>query len=269
MTRTIKESFELARQDGRAAFMPFVTGGFPDPDSCLELICGLDAAGADLIEIGIPFSDPLADGPVIQRASTLALAAGVTPRTVLDITARAAGMVSASLVLMTYVNPVLAMGMARFAELAAGAGAAGVIVPDLLPEDAEQWRSECAARGMDTVFMAATTTGPERLRTVAKASRGFLYYVPLTGVTGAELRLGDALLARIRRARAAAGLPLAVGFGVAEPAQAAALAPHADGVIVGSALVRRLLEAEGAQEGVTAALALAGELRGAMPADQP
>lgn len=264
MTRAIDDSFARAKERGRAAFMPFVVGGFPDPQSCMELITGLDAAGADLIEIGIPFSDPIADGPVIQQAGTMALAAGVTPRSVLELVAEASGRVRASLVLMTYLNPVLAMGMNKFAEEAARAGASGVIVPDLLPDDAGEWRAACTASGLDTVFMAATTTGAERLSTVARASRGFLYYVPLTGVTGSELRLSDALQERIRRARAAAGLPLAVGFGVARPEQAAALAPHADGVIVGSALVRRVLEAGANGGAVDSALDLAGRMAAAM-----
>lgn len=264
MTRTISQSFQSAKEQGRAAFMPFVTGCYPDAAASLELIKTLDAGGADLIEVGIPFSDPLADGPVIQRTSTMALEAGVTPQSVLELVEAASQQVSASLVLMTYINPVLAMGMENFAQRAAAAGARGVIIPDLLPEDAQDWCGAAAAHGLDAVFMAAPTTGPARLAAIAQASRGFLYFVSLTGVTGSDLHLDDATLAAIRQARQESPVPVAVGFGISTPEHAAALAPHADGVIVGSALMRLMLDAPSPAEGIKAAATLASQISAAL-----
>ncbi|RJX34850.1 MAG: tryptophan synthase subunit alpha [Desulfarculus sp.] len=260
MSASIKEAFAAARGQGRCAFLPFVTGGYPDPELCLELMQTLDQAGADLIEVGVPFSDPLADGPVIQRSSQLALAAGATPGSVLELVARAAARVAAPLVLMTYVNPLLAMGTAEFAARAAGAGAAGVIVPDLPPEEAGPWLEAARGQDLDTVFLAAPTTPPERLARIAAVSRGFLYYVALVGVTGAELALDQGLLDGLQKAREVAGLPVAAGFGVATPAQARGLAAAADGVIVGSALMRQMLEAPQAKTGLAACQRLAQDL---------
>ncbi|MEW5912124.1 MAG: tryptophan synthase subunit alpha [Thermodesulfobacteriota bacterium] len=264
MSLSIAEAFAAARGQGRCAFLPFVTGGYPDPDGCLELIQALDQAGADLIEVGVPFSDPLADGPVIQQTSQRALAAGATPPSVLALVERAAARVRAPLVLMTYVNPVLAMGPAEFAARAAGAGAAGVIVPDLPPEEAGPWLEAARGQDLDTVFLAAPTTPAERLGRIAAASRGFLYYVALVGVTGAELALDQGLLDGLQRAREAAGLPVAAGFGVATPAQARGLAAAADGVIVGSALMRKMLEAPRPAEGLAACAGLARDLARAL-----
>lgn len=267
MSNNIAQAFAAARAQGRAAFMPFFTGGFPDPETSLELLETLDGAGADLIEVGIPFSDPLADGPVIQHSSQMALDAGVTPATVLDLVGRASARVKAPLVLMTYYNPMLAMGLEEFAKRASRAGAAGVIIPDLPPEEAGPWLAAAEGRGLDTVFFAAPTTPPERLKLVTQATRGFLYYVSMTGVTGSDLELAPKLLAAIAEARLVCQLPVAVGFGVATPDQAAKLAKVADGVIVGSALVKLMLKAPGAEQGLAAcrdlargiAAALAGE----------
>ncbi len=260
MKRTIADAFRRAADSDRAAFMPFVTGGFPDPQTCLELVLGLERQGADLIELGIPFSDPLADGPVIQHASQLALEAGATPQAVLELAAEATARMQAPLLLMTYCNPVLRMGAAEFAGRAARAGVAGVIIPDLPPEEAQPWLEAAGGQGLDTVFMAAPTTPPDRLERVAALSRGFLYYVSLTGVTGSELSLDRGIGEALARARRVSPVPVAVGFGVATPAQARALAGMADGVIVGSALVKLVLEAPQAKQGVKAALALAGRL---------
>lgn len=260
MSSPISHAFAAARGQGRCAFAPFVTGGFPDQAVCLELMATLDQAGADLIEVGLPFSDPLADGPVIQRSSQLALEAGATPAGVLELVARAAGRVAAPLVLMTYINPMLAMGLAEFAARAAGAGVAGVIVPDLPPEEAGPWIEAARGQGLDTIFLAAPNTPPERLARIAALSRGFLYYVSMTGVTGADLALEAGLLDSLQRARQVADLPVAVGFGVATPDQARGLAPAADGVIVGSALVRQMLQAPDPRAG----LAACGELARAL-----
>lgn len=263
MSATIAQAFATAAATSRAAFVPFVSGGFPSPAACSDLVISLDALGAEVIELGVPFSDPLADGPVIQAASHRALTAGMTPAKVLDLTAGLAPRVKAALVLMTYYNPVARMGLDEFAQRAAGAGAAGVIVPDLPPEEAGPWRDAAATAGLDTIFMAAPTTPQKRLPLILEACSGFLYYVSLTGVTGSALSLDAGALARLTTVREACRLPMAVGFGVAGPEQAAALADVADGVIVGSALMRPLVADDG-PAGVDAALALAGSIYGAL-----
>lgn len=261
MSASLNQAFAAARRNNRAAFIPFVSGGFPDPASCADLIRGLDDLGAEVIEVGIPFSDPMADGPVIQASSQKALERGATPGRVLEMVAEVAPKLRAALVLMTYYNPVLQMGLATFARLAAGAGAAGVIVPDLPPEEAGPWRRAAGAAGLDTILMAAPTTPAARLPLILEGCRGFLYYVSLTGVTGAGLTIAPDSLERLAGIRAAAGgLPVAVGFGVARPEQAAALASAADGVIVGSALMRPILEASSTARGLEASLSLAGAL---------
>ncbi len=264
MSKDLREKFAEAAEQGRAAFVPYVTGGCPDQATCQELVKALDGLGSEIIEVGIPFSDPLADGPTIQLSSHLALEAGATPASVLESVAGIAADVDAALVVMTYVNPVLAMGCAEFARRAAGAGVSGVIIPDLPPEEADEWLAACDQHGLAPVFMAAPGTPPERLERILSVGRGFLYYVSMDGVTGSDLELGPERLAAMQRVRAASSLPVAVGFGVATPKQAGALAPVADGVVVGSALVRRVLEAGSPAEAVGAVSELAGELRGAL-----
>jgi len=263
VSATIAQAFAAAAAAGRAAFVPFVSGGFPSPDACAHLVLALDALGAEVIELGVPFSDPLADGPVIQAASHRALTAGMTPAGVLDLAAGLAPRIRAALVLMTYYNPVVRMGLGEFARRAAGAGAAGVIVPDLPPEEAGPWREAAGAAGLDTIFMAAPTTPQKRLPLILEACRGFLYYVSLTGVTGAALNLDGGAMAKLAAVRAKSPLPVAVGFGVSGPEQAAALAGAADGVIVGSALMRPLL-ADPGNGGMTAAIGLAGAIHAAL-----
>lgn len=272
MSASLNQAFAAAREKNRAAFIPFVSGGFPDPVACADLIRGLDDLGAEVIEVGIPFSDPMADGPVIQASSQRALDQGMTPGRVLEMVAEVAPKLRAALVLMTYYNPVLQMGLAGFARLAASAGVAGVIVPDLPPEESGPWRRAAGDGGLDTIMMAAPTTPASRLPLILDSCRGFLYYVSLTGVTGAGLTIAPQSLERLAGIRAAAGgLPVAVGFGVARPEQAAALASAADGVIVGSALMRPLLEASSTARGLAASLSLAGAInasleRGSRPA---
>ncbi|MCF8033039.1 MAG: tryptophan synthase subunit alpha [Desulfarculaceae bacterium] len=264
MSKDLREQFANAAEAGRAAFVPYVTGGFPDHATCQELVLALDGLGSEVIEVGIPFSDPLADGPIIQASSHQALMAGATPANVLDSVASIAGKVQAALVVMTYINPVLAMGCQEFARRAADAGVSGVIIPDIPPEEAGEWLAACDQHGLAPVFMAAPGTPPERLQRIMQAGKGFLYYVSMDGVTGSDLELGRERLAAMQKVRAASSLPVAVGFGVATPAQAAALAPVADGVVVGSALVRRVQEADGPAEAVRSMSELAGQLRGAL-----
>jgi tryptophan synthase alpha chain len=265
MSSAIAQAFErAAAEKNAAAFMPFVTAGYPDEDTWLELCRRLAQAGADLIEVGIPFSDPLADGPVIQATSQVALTQGVTPPMVLEMVARARQEISVPMVLMTYYNPVLNYGLEQFAQSARQAGADGVIVPDLPPEESGGWREAADAAGVDTVFLAAPTSTQDRLDVVLDVCKGFLYYVSLTGVTGSDLVVGDDVLGILALLRQASSLPVAVGFGVSQPRQAAALAQAADGVIVGSALMKTLLEADSPQAGLKAAEALAKGLAAAL-----
>lgn len=189
MNPDIREKFANAAEQGRAAFVPYVTGGYPNADTCLELISALDELGSEVIEVGLPFSDPLADGPTIQLSSQRALEAGATPVNVLQTMERAAAKTSAALVAMTYVNPVLSMGYEEFAKRAVGSGVSGVIIPDLPPEEAGEWLEACAVHGLDPVFMAAPGTSTERLDKILAKAGGFLYYVSMDGVTGTELEL--------------------------------------------------------------------------------
>lgn len=258
---TIRQAFQKAKANNRAAFIPYVAGGYPDKKTCVQLIKALDEAGADIIEVGVPFSDPVADGPIIQKASKLALDAGITPEGILEMVASLTGSVSAPLVLMTYYNPILAMGLEAFAERAAKAGVAGVIVPDLPPEEAGPWLKAARERGLDTIFLVTPGTSPARQKAVLEVCSGFLYYVSMYGVTGGKLDLSVDRLANIQQVRKAAGdLPVAVGFGVSSPEQAAALADVADGVIVGSALVKRMVEAQSREDGLSEAGQLARQL---------
>ncbi len=258
----IDQTFARLREAGRAALMPYLPLGYPAPELSVRLIRAVAEAGADIVELGIPFSDPLADGPVIQRATHAALQQGMTLARCLDMVreARQAG-VGVPLVLMGYYNPILRFGVARCARAARDAGADGLIVPDLPPEEAGSLAGECRAQGLDLVFLAAPTSTPERLRQVAEATQGFVYLVSVTGVTGARDRMADDLAEFVGRVRAITPKPICVGFGIANAETARAVAGLADGVIVGSALVSRL-GADG--DPVDAARRFVGELRGAV-----
>lgn len=242
----IAETFAALRRNGRRALIPFVTAGFPSRETFCAMLRGAAGAGADLFEVGIPFSDPLADGPAIQESSRRAIERGVTLAAALELlreeTAAAAARSEAlpPLLVMSYVNPLLGMGWRGFAEAAAASGVAGVIVPDLPMEEGKELAEELSARMIDLVLLAAPTTGEARLRELGRRSRGFLYLVSVTGVTGARAGLPADLDGFARRAREASELPLCLGFGIAGPEQAASAAQRADGVIVGSALVERL-----------------------------
>jgi tryptophan synthase alpha chain len=224
----------------RAALMPYLMGGFPSIEE--SIACGLAAAdaGADLLELGIPFSDPLADGPVIHAAGTDALAAGATPHGVLRACEQLAARVP--VVLMVYANIVLTAGAEAFALRAAAAGASGLIVPDLPHDEADELRGACDAEGLALVPLVAPTTTPERIAAIGADARGFVYTVSLTGTTGERAELPEGLEETVNRVRAATDVPVAVGFGIATPEQARAVAEVADGVIVGSRVVRAARE---------------------------
>jgi len=238
------------------AFMPYSVLGYPTPDISLEVVQTLVAAGADLLELGVPFSDPLADGPIIQAATQRALENGITLARCIAMAAdlRARGVQTPAL-LMGYVNPILAYGVQRFVADSAAAGIDGFIVPDLPPEEASELEATCQSYGLALVYLLAPTSSPERIALVARKSRGFIYLVSLTGVTGIRATLPPGLADFVGRVRATARQPLAVGFGIGSGEQAGAVAQLADGVIVGSALVQR------AGESIERVRALAVELR--------
>ena len=235
----IGRAFSRASREGRAALVVFVEAGDPSIETTERLLPALAAAGADVIELGVPFSDPIADGPVIQRASERGLAAGARLSAVLGLVARArAAGLDAPVVLFGYANPVLSMGEAAFASRAAEAGVDGALVTDLPPEEGSAFASTLRATRLDPVFLLAPTSPPRRVRMVGRLSRGFVYVVSRPGVTGVRADVPEGLDTLVETVRAGAGrLPVAVGFGISTPAQVSAVARLADGVVVGSAVV--------------------------------
>jgi tryptophan synthase alpha chain len=238
----IGERFAKRRAEGKPAFVAFLTAGDPSLDRTVEAAVELDRAGADVLELGVPFSDPLADGPVIQRASERALARGVTLSGVLDSVRRIRARSDLPLLLFSYYNPLLQYGLSRLAREAKAAGVDGALVTDLPPEEAGEWITAARAVDLDTVFLASPTSSPERLKRVAEASRGFVYAVSRTGVTGERQALSHDARPLVERLRALTDVPVALGFGLSTPEQVREAAAVADGVVVGSALVRFLEE---------------------------
>ena len=241
MTR-IGDRFGRLRVEGRKAFIAFLTAGDPSLDRTVDLALELDAAGVDVLELGVPFSDPLADGPVIQRASERALRRGVTLERVLEVVRRVRRRSQVPLLLFSYFNPIFRYGVDGLTAAARDAGVDGVLITDLPPEEAEGWLERARAAELDTVFLAAPTSPEERLRRVAGASRGFVYAVSRTGVTGERDALSEDARPLVRRLKQLTGEPVALGFGIATPEQVRAAAEVADGAVVGSALVRFLEE---------------------------
>jgi tryptophan synthase alpha chain len=225
------------RDAGRKAFVPYVTAGLPGVDAAF--LRGLAGAGADAVEVGIPFSDPMMDGPVIQEASKRALEAGTTPAAAFDLIRRAA--LDVPVAVMTYLNPVLAMGMEAFAGAASAAGVAGAILPDLPVDEADGWMACAKAAGLAPVFLAAPNSTPERLAAIAAAGEGFVYCVATFGVTGAREELAASARRVVAALRPLTETPLLVGIGISTPEQARAACGFADGVVVGTALVEPLL----------------------------
>lgn len=234
----LDETFARLRARGERALVTYFTAGDPSLALTRRLVSEATRRGADVVELGVPFSDPLADGPVIQRAGERALRQGASLPRILELVATIRADVAAPIVLFTYYNPVLAFGLKSFARTAADVGVDGVIVVDLPPEEAEPLQAEAEPAGLDLVHMVAPTSPPARLRMIAARSRGFVYVVSLTGVTGERQEVPADLAAQIRRLRAVTTKPLCVGFGIARPEHAAAVGRLADGVAVGSAIVR-------------------------------
>ena len=237
-TTRISELFANCQREHRKAFIAYLTGGDPTPAHTKSLVLALERGGADLIELGVPFSDPIADGPVIQRGADRALRAGTTLPKLLDIVRDIRRDSNVALLLFSYLNPLLRYGFDKLARDASDAGVDGVLLTDLCIEEAEASVSRLRAQGLDTVFLAAPTSTERRLRLVAEHSSGFVYLVSRTGVTGEQASLSDAAAPLTERMRALTKLPLAVGFGIATPEQVAEVAQIADGVVVGSAIVR-------------------------------
>jgi tryptophan synthase alpha chain len=256
-TRISKRFAEL-RASGELGIVAYVTAGDPSLEATLQFALNLASAGTDVIELGVPFSDPLADGPTIQRASERALKSGTTLAGVLDLVRRIRQSSQVPLVLFSYYNPILQMGLEKFASTAALAGADGILATDLTPEESEDYRRILAAHHLDTIFLGAPTSTDERLAKIAACSSGFLYLISRTGVTGAKDALPDDLPALLRRARKATQLPIAVGFGISLPGHVSVLGGLADAAVVGSALVS---EIENAKSVDAAAAALGDRIR--------
>ena len=254
----IGRRFAELRRSGELGLVAYITAGDPSLAATREIVLAAADAGADVIELGVPFSDPVADGPVIQRASERSLRAGTTLSAVIDLVADLRRSTEVPLVLFSYFNPILQIGLEDFARRAARAGADGVLATDLTPEEATEYRQVLRAAGLDTIFLAAPTTPDERLARIAAISSGFLYLISRTGVTGQRDQLPEDLTALVSRVRRATTLPLAVGFGLSQPEHLRALAGQVEAAVVGSALVS---EIERASSGEAAAQAVAARIR--------
>jgi len=236
----IREKFGELKRSGRGGFIPFITAGDPDLATTELLLVELAAAGADIIELGVPFSDPVADGEVIQRASERALRNGVTLRDALSCIARAKQQIAVPIVLFSYFNPLLQFGGKRLASDAKRAGAEAVLVTDLIPEEAHAWTEMLQEHGLDSIFLVAPTTSDERLARIAQQASGFIYAVSRAGVTGARDEMTDDAETLVRRVRMVSDLPVAVGFGISRAEQLRQVWRFADAAVVGSAIVSEI-----------------------------
>jgi tryptophan synthase alpha chain len=248
----ISRCFAALRETGELGILAYITAGDPSMDATLEFVLALEDAGADVIELGVPFSDPLADGPTIQRASERALKAGATLPGILELVRRIRKSSEIPLVLFSYYNPILQMGLEKFAAAASDAGADGVLATDLSPEESVEYRRILEAHHLDKIFLCAPTSTDERLASIAACSTGFLYLVSRTGVTGAKDTLPDDLPALLRRVRSFTKLPIAVGFGISLPGHVSMLGGLADAAVVGSSLVAEIERSKSPAEASTA-----------------
>jgi len=238
----ITDAFAAVQASGRPGLVAYVTAGDPNLDRTVDILITLGTNGADVLEVGVPFSDPLADGPVIQRASERALKSGTTLKKTLDMIRRHRAEIAAPIVLFTYANPIVRMGEAAFARAAADAGVDGVLVLDLPVEEARSFRQRLVDADLDPIFLLSPTTSDERIRQSAELGRGFLYVISRLGVTGARERLGADAEPLVRRIRVHSKLPLALGFGISRPEHVAEVGRWADAAVVGSALVNVIAE---------------------------
>ena len=239
----LQRTFETLRRRGRSGLVTFTTAGDPDLERSADILRALDRSGADVLEVGVPFSDPLADGPVIQRASERALRAGATLARVLDLVAAVRSDISAGIVLFTYANPIVRMGMAPFVERAATVGVDGVLVLDLPIEEADDFRDRTVEAGIDPIFLLSPTTTDARIRRAAELGRGFLYGISRLGVTGTRDAVATGAEALVARIRSATDLPIALGFGISRPEHVAEVGRWADAAVVGSALIEVIARA--------------------------
>jgi tryptophan synthase alpha chain len=238
----IAAAFAQCRSRGEAALVTYVMGGDPDVETSRAMALACVEGGADLVELGVPFSDPIADGPTIQHAAERALAAGTRVADVLDVAAAVRAASDVPIALMGYLNPLIARGPAKLADACARAGVDALIIPDLLPEESDVLAAPAAARGVKLVHLLAPTSNPARVEAAVRSATGFLYFVSVTGVTGARKALPDEIGPLVQAVRARTPLPVVIGFGVSSPDQARALGGLADGVVVGSAIVQRIAE---------------------------
>jgi len=263
----IDQKFRVLAERGRKALVPYVTAGHPHPDATVDILHAAVAAGADLLELGMPFSDVMADGPVIQNACARALQHGTNLDAVLDMVKRFRTQdADTPVILMGYTNPIERRGVGRFAGEAAAAGVDALLVVDCPADEAEELKAELGRHGLHQIFLVAPTTTEQRLQRMAKLAGGFVYYVSIKGVTGAASLDVSTLAPAVKRIRAAAELPVAIGFGIREPEQAAEVARVADAVVIGSALVERLDGCETAAAAVAETRAYLGSVRAAMDA---
>lgn len=243
----IEERFAKLRSEGKKALIPFIEAGDPDLDTTRALIPVLEASGADVIELGVPFSDPLADGPTIQKAALRALESGTTLRKILSLVEEVRPRVEVPLVLMSSYNPIFVFGEEGFVRAAVRAGVDGLIVPDLPPEEAGSLKELCLREGLDLIFLLAPSSTEDRIALVTKESRGFIYYISLMGITGARPELAATIAHHVGRIKEVTDRPVVVGFGISNPKQACQVASWADGVVVGSAIVK-IMESGGPRE---------------------
>lgn len=242
MISTIEDVFRILKKKDKKAFIPYIMAGFPSLEKTKDVVLIFEECGADIVELGVPFTDPLADGPTIQRASESALEKGVTLRKVLDFVRGLREYTRIPIVLMTYYNPAFKYGEEDFVKDAKQAGVNGVIIPDLPPDEARSFISLSRKTYLDTIFLLAPTSTTDRVKKVVKETRGFIYYVSITGITGSRLLLNGSMETQINEIRRFTNKPIAVGFGVSTPEEASAVSKIADGVIVGSAIVKRVNE---------------------------
>jgi len=233
----IESKFGELKKEGRTALITFITAGDPDLDTTFELVLEMEKKGADVVELGVPFSDPLADGTTIQRASQRALDNKIKLKDILNLVYKLRKKTQIPIVLMSYLNPVYKYGLEEFATACRRMGVDGVIIPDLVPEESQKWLAAARLNGLSTIFLAAPTSPLERIKKIAKKSTGFLYYISLTGVTGARDKLNSNIIEALKAIKRITNKPVACGFGISNPQQAQKVSRYSDGVIVGSAII--------------------------------
>jgi tryptophan synthase alpha chain len=260
----IQKKFSELKKAGEAALIPFITAGDPDLQTTLRIMRALEAGGADCIELGVPFSDPTADGPTIQRASERALKNQITIRQILQMLGQFRSASEVPVILFGYFNPFFKFGLKEFSRESARAGADGVLCVDLPPEESQELKRWTDAEGMDLIFLLSPASGKERLRLVAQKGRGFIYYVSVTGVTGARQSVDRQLRSQVAEVRRVASIPVGVGFGISTPQQAAWIVEFADAVVIGSALVETIERTSGSLAKARAAGDFVSKIKRAM-----